>query len=204
MSTPSSRSPSGPEPQPTTETELPRLRGIALPYRSVDPPRSERAGQEPSGLGRLVPSFVRLGHESVRPGGGSQEDEPEDRLVPAIRVQVHGPNGARIPMLGVVDSGADWSLFPLRIANSLGLRRFRDLKLELNDTAGGRSLQYVWRTGLEIEVRDVGNRRILVRASFANALPARMILLGRQDFFSHFRVTVDQREGFIGLEPYEQ
>ena len=125
--------------------------------------------------------------------------EPGRPLKPGIPIVVHGLSG-RVPMYGLIDSGADVALFPRGIAASLGID-INKCRRETCDTAGGPAYQYVWDKGVEIEVQQV-KVRFKTKASFSDGLPSRVVLLGREDFFSEFRVAIDERAKAFTLDPY--
>ena len=120
-------------------------------------------------------------------------------LKPAVPLIIHGPkNGLTTP--GLVDSGADTTLFPAPFAASLGIDLEADFQEASGSTAGGETVQYVYEPGLEVEIQAMG-MRIPVVAALNPALP--IVLLGRLDFFSHFRVLFDERAQVFTLERYE-
>jgi hypothetical protein len=61
-------------------------------------------------------------------------------------------------------------------------------------------VQYIYEPGLEVEIQAMGVR-IRVTAGFNPELP--VVLLGRLDFFSQFRVLFDERAQTFTLERYE-
>ena len=69
------------------------------------------------------------------------------------------------------------------------------------ETAGGVSTQYRWTNPIQIEIPHMATKMELTPA-FAKGLPPRLVLLGRRDFFAHFRVTVDERAQTFTLDPY--
>jgi hypothetical protein len=70
------------------------------------------------------------------------------------------------------------------------------------ETAGGMAMQYRWTNPLQVEIQHMG-AKMEITPAFAKGLPTRLVLLGRRDFFTHFRVTVDERAQTFTLEPYE-
>jgi hypothetical protein len=128
-------------------------------------------------------------------------DPDEDpRLVPAIRVVIHGPKG-RVPIAGLIDSGADHLVMPLSIAGALGIEKSKCKKMPCIGV-GGKGHQYVWQPGLEYEVQPMNRTKILSRAAFTEGLPSSIALLGRADFFETFKVAVDHRIEVFWLEKY--
>jgi hypothetical protein len=101
----------------------------------------------------------------------------------------------RVPVAAVVDSGADETLLPLQLAVELGLES--DLETA-GSAAGVASTFATWRCRLAIraQVLRYGLRgpevawgpELLLRPVFAEPQVA---LLGRADFFPHFRITFE-------------
>jgi hypothetical protein len=98
----------------------------------------------------------------------------------------------------LVDSGADFSLWPLTMAGLLG-RNLDECEDIACVTASGAGVVRVHPIAIEAEVPGLG--RFAMRAAFAEH--AQTILLGRDDFFSTFKVSVDQRSEQFTLERYE-
>lgn len=119
-------------------------------------------------------------------------------LVPAIPLVVHGPK-AKIPVPGLIDSGADNSMFPLDWAGHLGVD-LSACRVEDCSTAGGVVQHHIWDPGLEAEVQALG-RRVKLNAAFCDGLP--VVILGRDDFFAEFKVSFDQRAQTFTLETYD-
>jgi hypothetical protein len=90
----------------------------------------------------------------------------------------------RLPTQGIVDSGADSSMFPLEFAEHLGIE-LASCRREECQTAGGPATQHIWEEGLDVLVQGI-NRTVHLGASFSET-PS--VLLGRSDFFQAFRVT---------------
>jgi hypothetical protein len=131
-------------------------------------------------------------------------DEPNNvSVVPGIPVVIHGPKGV-VPILGLIDSGADSMLMPMSIAASLGIAKAKCEKRPCLG-AGGMGTQYVWRPGIEYVVQPMNNTRITSsRAAFADGLPSSIALLGREDFFRVFKVSIDERQQIFWLEKYSE
>jgi hypothetical protein len=115
--------------------------------------------------------------------------------MPVLPVVLAGPEGESPPLMALVDSGADSSLFPIQIAPLVGVDVTRCEKAT-GMTAGGPSSRYIWEEGLQTTILG---RELRLRGVFG-ACP--VILLGRGDFFDTFRVAFDQREKTFSLDPY--
>jgi hypothetical protein len=101
-------------------------------------------------------------------------------------------------MPGLIDSGADNSMFPLAWASPLGIDK-ADCQEETCSTVGGVTKQYIWAAGLDAEIQAL-NTTVHLNACFSEDLP--IVLLGRHDFFSVFRVSFDQRSLTFTLQKY--
>jgi hypothetical protein len=115
--------------------------------------------------------------------------------MPVLPVVLVGPAGESPPLMALVDSGADSSLFPIQIAPLIGIDVTR-CEQATGMTAGGPSSRYIWDDGLQAIILG---REVRLRGVFG-ACP--VILLGRGDFFDTFRVAFDQREKTFSLDPY--
>jgi hypothetical protein len=121
-------------------------------------------------------------------------------VVPGIPIVIHGPTG-RIPLTGLVDSGADSLVMPMVIAKSLGIEKSKCKKMRCLGV-GGKGYQYIWPQGIEYEVQPMNRTRVTAVAAFAEGLPSSIALLGREDFFQVFKVAIDQRINVFWLEKY--
>jgi hypothetical protein len=95
-----------------------------------------------------------------------------------------------------VDSGADYSILPTSYASYLGV----DLAAcdeRPATTAGGTGTVLVHPLSLEAEVHEM-NVRFAMKSAFTEH--SNTILLGRQDFFKAFRVTIDEPAQTFTLE----
>lgn len=107
-------------------------------------------------------------------------------------------------LYAIVDSGADKSLFPKGLMTALGI----DDATECSDVPGTAADGLVnyrewaggpknWNGGkLKTNVMGVD---LSLNAWFAGCP---IILLGREDFFAHFKVTFDERKKQFRLEAY--
>jgi len=98
--------------------------------------------------------------------------------------------------LGLIDSGADCSLFNLEILSQLGLERTQG-RLEPTTGLGGDAATWYFDVHL-----IVLRQRFLAKVGFAAELPRGFGLLGRADFFRVFQVGIDQRNTMALLHPY--
>lgn len=117
-------------------------------------------------------------------------------LFPLVRVDLHGSNGTRATISGLIDSGADCSCFPLGWAQPLGID-LDGCEERRGATAGGLKTQYWWPPGLHATIADVELRLTAVFGETPIAL------LGRQDFFRTFGVHFDERASVFTLEVYD-
>jgi hypothetical protein len=108
------------------------------------------------------------------------------------------PAGHKIapPFFGLVDSGADGTIFPMAVMADLGISQADCDELDQMG-AGGASKFYCWKTGSL--AADFFGRPVNLKVQFS-LTP--FILLGREDFFSAFRVTFDQRSLRFTVESY--
>lgn len=98
----------------------------------------------------------------------------------------------------LVDSGADNTLLPPRMARQLGVD-LSACRPEGSTTAGGESSVLVHDGRFEVEIMGV-TFSIVARFATDDDVPA--ILLGRSDFFATFRVSFDERARRFELTPY--
>jgi hypothetical protein len=91
-------------------------------------------------------------------------------------------------------------MLPASFAASLGIDLDADCEELTCSTAGGEIVQHVYHPGLEVEIQSM-QKRVPLMVAFNPTLP--VVLLGRLDFFSHFRVLVDERAQIFTLESYE-
>lgn len=121
---------------------------------------------------------------------------PGGQLMPGIPLALLDLSGESLPpILGLVDSGADTSTFPLELAPALGIE-IADCHSARGTTAGGTANQFVWEPGLKAVVVE---RTVTLKAVFS---PTPIPLLGRADFFSEFRVAFDERGSRFQVTPY--
>jgi hypothetical protein len=116
-------------------------------------------------------------------------------LMPVLPVTLLGPGGESPPLMALVDSGADSSLFPVQIAPLIGIDVTR-CEQARGMTAGGAANRYIWEDGVRATILG---RDVRLRGAFG-ACP--VILLGRGDFFDTFKIAFDEREKTFSLDPY--
>lgn len=97
-----------------------------------------------------------------------------------------------------MDSGADSTVFPVEFAEELGISidACRVLEFEAADHLG---TEWVWHEPLTC---TFDGQLVELPAAFTNS-PLGIVLLGREDFFVHYRVTIDQRDQTFTLEQYD-
>lgn len=99
--------------------------------------------------------------------------------------------------LALVDSGADTTVLPGSWAKVLGIDIVQDCTGNPGNTAGGTTTNYQYAPGVDALL---AGRKIHLQASFNPGLP--VILLGREDFFAHYRIAFDQRANTMTIEAY--
>ena len=88
------------------------------------------------------------------------------------------------------------SNFPIAYAHAMGIDPAACTSSS-GMTAGGASERLVAKESI---VADVAGRTVELAPIFSADLP--VILLGREDFFSVFKVVIDQRRQRLSLHPY--
>jgi hypothetical protein len=115
---------------------------------------------------------------------------------PMLVVEVLAGTARSRPVLALVDSGADESMFHVDIALRLGI----DLSSCRTSSAvgvGGRTTTHVCIVELEVE-----GQRFPANVRFTTGLPATTALLGRHDVFERFRFCFDQRARQLLIQSY--
>jgi hypothetical protein len=120
-------------------------------------------------------------------------------LRPCLDVILRGPGGSELGAStpALIDSGADTSVFPIEFAESLGISLAACLR-EPFETAGGEAEELVWDDPV---MALFDGQQVDLTASFE---PTPVALLGREDFFVRYRVTIDQREQKFLLDAYQE
>ena len=112
---------------------------------------------------------------------------------PVVDIMLKGKK-AEITVKALLDSGASFSVFRSEIADHLGVIVERGKPLYL-EGIGGRILGYLhW-----ISVA-VGGRKFLCRIAFSREFSVSLNLIGRDNFFSKFRITFDEKHKQVVLE----
>ena len=91
-------------------------------------------------------------------------------------------------------------MLPAALAPALEIDLANDCEELLCSTAGGEITQHAFATGLEVEIQAM-HLRLPISAAFNPHLP--VVLLGRVDFFHHFRrVSFDERAQTFELDSH--
>jgi hypothetical protein len=114
---------------------------------------------------------------------------------PTIKVKIQYQDRA-VDLYSLVDSGADYSIFPSSIGKSLGIDIFSGEE-ESTSGIGGTIKVYFHRITLIVE-----EHALEVRAGFSDRVP--WPCLGQLDFFEHFEVRFNYRERRIVLIPQHE
>lgn len=130
----------------------------------------------------------------------ADEDDPKPALAPIVPIVVNGP-ARSLPLQGLIDSGADSSLFPEAIMDTIGISADDCTRITCASSTGEGS-QLVYPPGIEIEIPDLGHRMWVV-ANFSQ-LPGGLALLGRLDFFRAFRVMIDEPSATFSLQAFAE
>lgn len=114
---------------------------------------------------------------------------------PLIKVALIGPK-EKIKMLALLDSGADYSLFSLEIAERLGIKKERGKKISLQGVIGEQFPGYLHK--VPVQVDDVTfNCRIVFSK-------VKTQLLGRDNFFLPFLITFNEKYQKVSLKKHNQ
>lgn len=98
-----------------------------------------------------------------------------------------------IPMY--IDSGADISMIPLRFGNALGFKQEKDDTIQEIKGISGAGIPYI----LKEVILILNGERLKIRIAWALVEEVPM-LMGRFDIFNKFRITFDEKRGFIDFE----
>lgn len=105
---------------------------------------------------------------------------------------------SRFLYYGLVDSGSDYSVISKDIAALIGFR-WDETKEETGEAAGGQTFSY-WEATNQVPVQTE-----VEGLTFQGAMIAEEdeIILGRHDFFRRYRVTFNERDQLMEIEPFE-
>lgn len=117
----------------------------------------------------------------------------EDR--PSITFQLKSGNRWKY-FSALVDSGADFSIFPVYAAIALGLN-LKKLKKIKAESANG-DLFDIYKTTLEAKINNIFFQLPIGFSEKPNINP----LIGRAGFFDTFKVTLDQKKRITILNSY--
>ncbi|TSC77743.1 MAG: hypothetical protein G01um101433_496 [Parcubacteria group bacterium Gr01-1014_33] len=112
---------------------------------------------------------------------------------PTIDITLRGKKD-ELTVRALLDSGASFSVFRPEIAEHIGIQVEKGKAIYL-EGIGGRILGYLHR------VRAVvGNKRFVCSIVFSREFTVSFSLLGRDNFFSQFRITFDEKKRMVVLE----
>lgn len=92
------------------------------------------------------------------------------------------------PVTMIVDTGADYTLLPLFLAEELGVDLGKDCKTITTQGVGGTSKVYLLKNKIEARIGDL-KRQIPLGFLDNDYIPP---LLGRQEFFETFKVVFEK------------
>jgi len=110
---------------------------------------------------------------------------------PLIEIILIGPT-ERIKMLALIDSGADYSLFSLEVAERLGIQKENGKKVSLQGVVGEPFLGYLHKVPVQIEDTVYNCKIVFSRV--------KTTLLGRDNFFLPFLVTFNEKHQKVSLK----
>jgi len=103
---------------------------------------------------------------------------------PLIEVTLIGPK-EKIKMLALLDSGADYSLFSLEVAEKLGIKKEEGKKIFLQGVIGEQFPGFLHKVPVQVD-----GMRFNCRIVFSKVKTA---LLGRDNFFLPFLITFNEK-----------
>ena len=125
---------------------------------------------------------------------------PQIIFRPMLLVKVAGPRGLSSNVAVLLDTGADFCMFPLSLALDVGLK---PAALPSSITAGVGNASNLTHYA-EVSIDLGGGMSFRTRAAFSDGLETMAIgLLGQTGFFDRFHVEFRLAEGFFTLEPAE-
>ncbi len=115
---------------------------------------------------------------------------------PYIPIKLTGPEGSW-EGYGLIDSGADRSLFNIQIAEKIGLRLTKNISENFGGIEGGIIEGFLHRVNLQVIGMD---KEIGLLAGFVSSSGVAAIL-GQEDFFDNFRIKFERDHGIIEVNP---
>ena len=109
-------------------------------------------------------------------------------------------------LFGLVDSGADYSLFPYEFARLLRIDLSNARIWNFSGTTGKPQFAYLAKVEINILGEDSSETKFQISAEVGFCPDfgfAGGVLLGQQGFFSEFKITFNQPYGFFEIEPYQ-
>ncbi|MEX2028168.1 MAG: aspartyl protease family protein [Candidatus Curtissbacteria bacterium] len=119
--------------------------------------------------------------------------------VPWIPVSIRA-NDTEKKFLMLVDSGADFCILDKDIAKFLGINIYDGAKIKTGGIGNAAYIYYFDNIYI-----NVGGEEVKVRCGFKDGYLANGMIagvLGRQGFFEHFKVTIDEKSGEIELKAF--
>lgn len=114
-------------------------------------------------------------------------------LHPLVSIRLYRGQ-ASVPLIGLIDSGADYTVFDYRIAKQLYIDWKTGKQSQISGIDGKPTISYLH--DLEIEIVGLANGKVKSTVAFAE-LKGVGVLLGQYGFFEHFKVSFDaQNETF--------
>ena len=110
---------------------------------------------------------------------------------PLIQVVLVGPK-EKIRMLALLDSGADYSLFSLEVAERLGIKVEKGKRISLQGVAGKPFTGFLHEVPVQVE--DITLKCKIVFSK------VRAALLGRDNFFLPFLITFNEKYQKVTVE----
>lgn len=109
---------------------------------------------------------------------------------PIAEVFFHTKDKSWQPITMIVDTGADYTLLPKFLAESLGINLSKDCKIIITQGVGGNSQVYLLKNKIQARIGKY-ERKIPLGFLNNDSVPP---LLGRQDFFETFKVLFNKFE----------
>lgn len=101
-----------------------------------------------------------------------------------------------INILGLIDSGADYTLINIEYARALKIDLSRSTKLPMIGIAGAAEALLI----PEIDIRVINVGRAIIPVAFINS-PSVNTLLGQQGFFDSFRIAFEKYNNSFEIKP---